>query len=71
MHKPGHERRKEKKRISGKKAKEADAIRKAEEAVNNRRDVPTGNTWKCPNCGKETPQYVGTCGCGEPKTFEF
>ena len=29
------------------------------------------DTWTCPNCGKIMPNYVGTCGCGEPKPFEF
>ena len=27
-------------------------------------------SWTCPNCGKIMPDYVGTCGCGEPKPFE-
>ena len=29
------------------------------------------DTWTCPRCGKVMPNYVGTCGCGEPKPFEF
>ena len=29
------------------------------------------DTWTCPNCGRIVPHYVGTCGCGEPKPFEF
>jgi predicted RNA-binding Zn-ribbon protein involved in translation (DUF1610 family) len=29
------------------------------------------NTWTCPNCGKVMPNYVGTCGCGETKPFDF
>ena len=61
----------DKKRLFGKKAKEADALRKAEEVVNNRKDVPNDGTWTCPNCGKVMPKYVGTCGCGEPQPFEF
>ena len=63
---------KEKKpKFMSKKAKEAEVFRKAQEAVNNRKDVPNNGTWTCPNCGKVMPQYVGTCGCGEPKPFEF
>ena len=27
-------------------------------------------SWTCPNCGKVMPDYVGTCGCGEPKPFD-
>ena len=60
----------EKKHLFGKKAKEEEAMRRAEEAVNNRRDIPnSGSTWTCPNCGKVMPKYVGTCGCGEPQPF--
>ena len=29
------------------------------------------DTWTCPNCGRIVPHYVGTCGCGEPRLFEF
>ena len=29
------------------------------------------DTWTCPNCGKVMPNYVGTCGCGEIKPFEY
>ena len=29
------------------------------------------DVWTCPNCGKIMPNYVGTCGCGEVKPFEF
>lgn len=25
------------------------------------------NTWTCPNCKTEHPNYVGSCGCGQPK----
>ncbi|MBQ5399307.1 MAG: hypothetical protein IIU14_07735 [Ruminococcus sp.] len=28
---------------------------------------PTENEWKCPNCGTINQNYVGTCGCGEPR----
>ena len=63
--------KKKEKRPRTKKAKEADAFRKAQEAVNNRRDVPNDGTWTCPNCGKVMPKYVGTCGCGESQPFEF
>ena len=62
----------EKKHLFGKKAKEEEAIRKAEAVVNSRRDIPdNGSTWTCPKCGKIMPKYVGTCGCGEPQPFEF
>lgn len=27
--------------------------------------------WKCPSCGKLNHNYVGTCGCGESKPFNF
>ena len=27
--------------------------------------------WKCPSCGKYNHNYVGTCGCGEAKPFDF
>ena len=63
--------KKKEKRPRTKKAQEAEAFRKAQEAVNNRRDVPNNGTWTCPNCGKVMPKYVGTCGCGEPQPFEF
>ena len=46
-------------------------LRKAQEAVDSRKDVPNDGTWTCPNCGKVMPKYVGTCGCGEPQPFEF
>lgn len=29
--------------------------------------VPTGNEWKCTNCGKINQNYTGTCGCGQQK----
>lgn len=29
--------------------------------------VPTGNEWKCPNCGAINQNYTGTCGCGQQK----
>ena len=29
------------------------------------------DVWTCPNCGKVMPNYVGTCGCGEVKPFDF
>ena len=29
------------------------------------------DVWTCPNCGKVMPNYVGTCGCGEIKPFDF
>ena len=29
------------------------------------------DVWTCPNCGKIMPNYVGTCGCGEVKPFDF
>ena len=62
----------DKKHLFGKKAKEAEVMRKAEAAAQNRPDVPgAGSTWTCPNCGKVMPKYVGTCGCGEPQPFEF
>ena len=65
-------RKEEKKpKVFGKKAKEAEAFRKAQEAVNNRKDVPNDGTWTCPSCGKVMPKYVGTCGCGESQPFEF
>ena len=61
-----------KKHFFGKKAKKDDIMRQAEEAVNNRKDVPgNGTTWTCPNCGKVMPKYVGTCGCGEQQPFDF
>ena len=63
--------KKEKKHLFGKKAKEAEVFKKAQEAVNSRKDVPNNGTWTCPNCGKVMPKYVGTCGCGEPQPFEF
>ena len=28
---------------------------------------PEEHEWKCPSCGKINQNYVGTCGCGEPK----
>ena len=59
------------KHLFGKKAREAEVMRKAEEAVQNRKDVPNDGTWTCPNCGKVMPKYVGTCGCGERQPFEF
>ncbi|MGN0471168.1 MAG: hypothetical protein ACI4GV_09675, partial [Acutalibacteraceae bacterium] len=61
----------EKKHLFGKKAKDAEALKKAEAAVNARKDVPNDGTWTCPNCGKVMPKYVGTCGCGESQPFEF
>ena len=61
----------EKKHLFGKKAKDADALQKAEAAVNARKDVPNDGTWTCPNCGKVMPKYVGTCGCGEQQPFDF
>ncbi len=61
----------ERKRRFGKKAKEDEAFRQAQEIVNNRKDVPNDGTWTCPNCGKVMPKYVGTCGCGESQPFEF
>lgn len=61
----------EKKHRFGKKAKENEALRQAEEIVNNRKDIPNDGTWTCPNCGKTMPKYVGTCGCGEPQPFDF
>ena len=61
----------EKKHKFGKKAKEEQAFLQAQEAVNNRKDVPNDGTWTCPNCGKVMPKYVGTCGCGESQPFEF
>ena len=60
-----------KKPLFGKKAKEEEVFRQAQEAVNNRKDVPNNGTWTCPNCGKVMPKYVGTCGCGEQQPFEF
>ena len=61
----------EKKHRFGKKAKEQELLRQAQEVVNNRKDVPNDGTWTCPNCGKVMPKYVGTCGCGESQPFEF
>ena len=29
--------------------------------------VPGPDEWKCKNCGKINKNYVGTCGCGQPK----
>ena len=63
--------KKKEKKPWGKKAKEAEVLRKAQEAVDSRKDVPNDGTWTCPNCGKVMPKYVGTCGCGEPQPFEF
>ena len=68
---PSKKTKDDKKRAFGKKAKEEEAFRKAQEAVQNRKDVPNSGTWTCPNCGKVMPDYVGTCGCGETKPFEF
>ena len=31
---------------------------------------PEEHEWKCPNCGKINQNYVGTCGCGEPKPHD-
>ncbi len=59
------------KHLFGKKAKEEEVFRQAQEKVNSRKDVPNSGTWTCPNCGKVMPAYVGTCGCGESKPFEF
>ena len=61
----------EKKHLFGKKAREAEVMRKAEEAVQKRKDVPNDGTWTCPKCGKVMPKYVGTCGCGERQPFDF
>ena len=60
-----------KKHRFGKKAKEEQVIEQAQAAVINRKDVPNDGTWTCPNCGKVMPNYVGTCGCGEQKPFDF
>ena len=32
--------------------------------------VPEEHEWKCAKCGKINQNYVGTCGCGEPKPKE-
>ena len=50
------------------KAKQNDAAPAAEKGkdVEPERE-PTEYEWKCPNCGKINQNYVGTCGCGEPK----
>ena len=63
----------EKKHFFGgsKKAKQEEVFRKAQEAVQSRKDVPNDGTWTCPNCGKVMPKYVGTCGCGEQQPFDF
>ena len=61
----------EKNHLFGKKAKKVDALKKAEEIANSRKDVPNDGTWTCPNCGKVMPKYVGTCGCGETQPFDF
>lgn len=29
--------------------------------------APTGNQWKCSNCGRVNDDFVGTCGCGTQK----
>lgn len=29
--------------------------------------VPAADEWKCPSCGRIQKNFVGTCGCGEPK----
>ena len=57
--------------FSTKKSREAETMRKAEEVVHNRKDIPNDGTWTCPNCGKVMPKYVGTCGCGESQPFDF
>ena len=31
------------------------------------KDEPIPNAWKCPSCGKQNPNYVGTCSCGQGK----
>lgn len=32
-----------------------------------REKVESNNYWRCNNCGKANPPYVGTCGCGSRK----
>ena len=32
--------------------------------------APSHHEWVCPNCGKVHYDYVGTCGCGQPKPEE-
>ena len=36
----------------------------AESCQNNK---ASSTQWKCPACGKNNENYVGTCGCGEEK----
>lgn len=51
----------EKKSLFGRKKKEAEA----------KPEIDMTKFWKCPSCGKYNHNYVGTCGCGGTKPFEF
>ena len=43
--------------------------RKKKEEV--KEEIDMSKFWKCPTCGKLNHNYVGTCGCGDTKPFEF
>ena len=53
----------EKKSFFGRKKKEKEKEKKQE--------FDMTKFWKCPRCGKYNHNYVGTCGCGEAKPFDF
>ena len=53
----------EKKSFFGRKKKEKEKEKKQE--------FDMTKFWKCPKCGKYNHNYVGTCGCGEAKPFDF
>ena len=36
-----------------------------------KQEIDMTKFWKCPSCGKYNHNYVGTCGCGETKPFDF
>lgn len=40
---------------------------KKEVDYNNKKGVVKSNEWRCPECGKINPNYVGTCSCGHSK----
>lgn len=51
----------EKKSFFGRKKKEEET----------KQEMDMSKFWKCPSCGKYNHNYVGTCGCGETKPFDF